>query len=199
MTPDDEVFDAIAAARELDEAMGDGGSTEPGSSDRYVAMLESEIEALNLQLAGKDEQLGKAELRADKAAAEITHAEQRLAREADRELARRSRALLLDMIHVLDDLERAIEASRADLDGSPFFEGMELVQRSFLATLAGHGVAPLAVASGDPFDPAVHEGVGLVPVVDPAQDGRIVAVTRTGYRCGDDVLRPPAVVVGKLR
>ncbi len=199
MAPDEEVFDAIAAARELDEAMGESGGTEPHGADRYVAMLEAEIEALNKQLARRDEQLAKAEARADLAAADITRAEERLSREADRELARRSRALLLDMITVLDDLERAIEASRAELDGSAFFEGMELVQRSFLATLARHGVSPMAVAPGDPFDPAHHEGVGLVPAADPSQDGRIVAVTRTGYRCGDDVLRPPAVVVGKRR
>jgi molecular chaperone GrpE len=57
----------------------------------------------------------------------------------------------------------------------------------------------MEVAPGARFDPAHHEAVGMVPAADPAADGTIVAVTTRGYRCGDDVLRPPAVVVAKRR
>jgi molecular chaperone GrpE len=198
-TNDPDHFDAIAAAAELDEALGDSGRTEPGGADRYVAMLENEIEALNAQLAAKDKKIEAAEARADKAAGEIDAAGDRIAREAEREVARRSRALLTDMIGVIDDLERAIEASRAELDGSVFFEGMELVQRKFLAQLARHGVTPMEVAPGARFDPAHHEAVGMVPAAEPAQDGTIVAVTMRGYQCGDEVLRPPLVVVAVRR
>ena len=76
---------------------------------------------------------------------------------------------------------------------------MELVQRKFLAALARHGVTPMEVAPGARFDPAHHEAVGMVPAADAAADGTIVAVTTRGYLCGDEVLRPPAVVVAKRR
>jgi len=195
--PDNDEFDAIAAAAELEAAMGDSGTTEPGGADRYVDMLEGEIEALNAQLAARDAAVQAAEARADHAAGEIDRAAERLAREAERDLARRSRSLLLDMIGVLDDLERAIEASRAELDGSPFFEGMELVQRSFLNALGRHGVARQEVEPGARFDPERHEAVGVIPAAGPEQDGCVVAVTRTGYLIGDQPLRPAGVVVGK--
>ncbi|HTM20939.1 MAG TPA: nucleotide exchange factor GrpE [Kofleriaceae bacterium] len=194
---EDDHFDAVAAARELEEALGDRTEPGAGGADRYVAMLESEIEALNKQIAAKEQKVKAAEIRAEMAAGDIARAEERIARESQRELARRSRALLTDMIGVIDDLERAVEASRAELDGSPFFEGMELVQRKFLAALAAHGVTPMAAAAGDRFDPAHHEAVGVVPAVDPAQDGTVVAVTQRGYLCGDETLRPAAVVVAK--
>src|SRR5687767_11680315 len=98
MPTDPDHFDAIAAAADL------------AGADRYVAMLENEIEQLNAQLAAKDQKVAAADKRADQAAGEISRAEERLAREGQREVARRSRALLVDMIGVVDDLERAIEA-----------------------------------------------------------------------------------------
>ena len=52
---------------------------------------------------------------------------------------------------------------------------------------------------GERFDPQRHEAIALVPVTDPAQDGQVIDVMREGYLIGDEVLRPAAVAVGKLR
>jgi molecular chaperone GrpE len=151
--PDDDSFDALSAAAELEAALAGEG---------------------------------------DRLAEEIARAEERIAREGARELERRTRAVLLDMLGVLDDLERALAAAPRE---DPLRAGVELVEKSFLAALGRHGVTRTA-ALGEPFDPAVHEAVSVVPS-DPAQDGRVVAVLRSGYRLGEELLRPASVVVGR--
>ena len=154
--PDDDGFDAQAAAAELEAALA--GDT----------------------LADE----------------ELARTQRRLAREADLEVGRRVQRVLLDLLDVLDDLDRAAEAARASHDA--MLQGIELVQRRFLAVLAKHGVTPVD-ALGEPFDPAVHEAVTAVPAASPEQAGRVVVVLRKGYRMGDSLLRPAGVVVAQNR
>jgi molecular chaperone GrpE len=129
---------------------------------------------------------------------EIARVRERLEREARRELLSWTQRVLVDMIGVLDDLERAIAAARAGKDASPLLGGIELVQRGFLAALARHGATPIA-AAGERFDPRLHEAISVVPTDDPDQDGRVVAVLREGYMLGDQLLRPAGVVTAKKR
>ena len=191
-------FDAVAAAAELEEALGEEAAA-PGAGeqgDRYVAMLEGEIEQLHLLLAQKDELLRRANERADSAHSEIAAARRRLAADSDREIEQRTRALLRGFLDVVDDLDRAIEAARK-LEGDPeVVAGIELVRRQLLAHLGQLGVSHVP-ALGEPFDPSRHEAMALVPVTDPAQDGRVVGVVREGYSIGEDVLRAAGVAVGK--
>ncbi len=100
--------------------------------------------------------------------------------------------LAADLLGVLDNLERAIDAVRSD--GNPtIVSGLELVQRQFLETLAKHGVEPLA-AVGQPFDPNQHEALTQVP--DRTHpEGTVVAEFSRGFRLRDRVLRPARVGV----
>ncbi|HLU65514.1 MAG TPA: nucleotide exchange factor GrpE [Kofleriaceae bacterium] len=200
MTPDpDPEFDAVAAAAELEEALGErpGAPGQPAEdSGRYVAMLEAEIEELQSLLAGKEELVARAQERADRAHREIAEARRRMAAESERELERRTRALLVGFLDVVDDLDRAIAATREAEHNPEVLAGIELVRRQMLAHLAKLGVAHVP-ALGEPFDPHRHEAMALVPVTDPAQDGRVVGVMREGYSIGEDTLRPAGVAVGK--
>jgi molecular chaperone GrpE len=192
-------FDAVAAAAELEEALGEGGAA-PGAGDEadgYVAMLEAEIQELHVLLGQKDELLRRANERADQAHSEIAAARRRLAADSNRELEERTRTLLRGFLDVVDDLDRAIEATRK-LEGDPeVVAGIELVRRELLAHLGQLGVAHVP-AFGEPFDPHRHEAMALVPVTDPDQDGRVVGVMREGYSIGGDILRAAGVAVGKL-
>ncbi len=192
-------FDAVAAAAELDEALGEGSAPEStgDQGDRYVAMLETEIEQLNALLAQKDELLKRASARADQAHAEIDAARRRLAADSDRELEQRTRALLRGFLEVVDDLDRAIEATRKLEHDPAVLAGIELVRRELLAHLGQLGVVH-APALGEPFDAERHEAMALVPVTDAAQNGRVVSVLREGYSIGDETLRPAGVAVGRL-
>jgi molecular chaperone GrpE len=192
MAPDSDppAFDAVAAAKELDEFLADAG----GSPD--VATLEGEIIDLTAQLAKKDAELRRANERADHAHAEIEAVGKRLANASAKELEQRTRKLLESFLPVLDDLDRAIAAARVQVESADVVEGLGLVRRSMLAKLEQFGVRH-APALGELFDPRRHEAIALVPVRDPAQDGRVIDVMREGYVIGDDTLRAAGVAVGK--
>jgi molecular chaperone GrpE len=195
--PDPSEFDAIAAAKELDDLLAEpGASTTPGDHSAYIASLESDIEELNALVAKKEALVQAANARADQAQAEIQAAGKRLANASTKELEQRTRKLVASFLPVLDDLDRAIAAARQHVESQDVVAGLELVKRSMLAQLAQFGVNH-APALGEPFDPRRHEAMALVPVVDPAQDGRVIDVMREGYAIGEDTLRPAGVAVGR--
>lgn len=200
MVPDPESseFDAVAAAKELEELLGEASSGEATaeSNEAYIASLEAEIEQLNNLVAQKDVQLQRANERADQAHAEIEAAGKRLASASAKELEQRTRKLLESFLPVIDDLDRAIAAAKTHVESADVVEGLELVRRSMLTRLGQFGVTH-APALGEPFDPNRHDAMALVPVTDPAQDGRVIDVMREGYLIGDDTLRPAGVAVGK--
>jgi molecular chaperone GrpE len=97
---------------------------------------------------------------------------------------------------VVDDLDRGILAAKQHAESQDVVTGLELVRRSLLTRLGQLGVTH-APARGELFDPDRHEAVALVPVTDPAQDGRVIDVMREGYLIGEATLRPAGVAVGK--
>lgn len=189
-------FDAIAAAAELDEALDQPKRETEGTADEYARMLEGEVEALTALVEAKDAAIDKARAQAESAREEIERSKHRLAADASRDAERRVRKVLLDMLGVLDDLDRALAAAVDAGAKDAVVEGVELVRKSFLARLQAHGVRHRP-ALGERFDPAIHEGVSLVPAADPDQDGVVVGVLSEGYDIGDQVLRPARVAVGK--
>ena len=130
------------------------------------------------------------------AAAEFDEARARLRKEVARDVERGRRTLVVELLDVVDNLDRAIEAVRETGAAEAFGQGVELVHQQFLAKLEGFGVVRI-VALDRPFDPALHEAVTTVPVDDPALDHVVVGVIRHGYAIGDEVLRPALVAVGR--
>ncbi|HZP47667.1 MAG TPA: nucleotide exchange factor GrpE [Vicinamibacterales bacterium] len=125
--------------------------------------------------------------------AEFDQARARMRRDMEREVGRNTRAVLAELLDVLDNLDRAIAA--AGEDESPLLVGVRLVRDQFLSKLEGFGVVRLE-ALGEPFDAMQHEAIATSPVDDPELDGRVVAVVAEGYAIGDELLRPASVVVG---
>ena len=157
------------------------------------------VEDLEQQLADKDRQLQDAIARYRQASTEFEESRLRLRREIGREIERGRREMLADLLEVVDNLDRAIDAARAESAADKLgalLQGVEMVRRQFLARLDGFGVKRIE-SEGQPFDPTLHEAVSAVPAASAEQDGLIVGVIRHGYRIGDDVLRPAAVAVAK--
>jgi len=126
-------------------------------------------------------------------AADFDNYRKRVARD-QAELARRANERLLnELLPVVDDLERALEAA-AQHDEPKLEEGVELVHRSLSALLARHGLTEIATEGA--FDPHVHEAL-LAQPADGAEDGAVLQVLQKGYRLGDRVLRPARVIVAK--
>ena len=104
--------------------------------------------------------------------------------------------LVKDLLATVDNLERAAEhARRGGGDFESMLQGVELVQRELQGALAKHGVIRIE-ASGEPFDPSVHEAVAQQENASvPANT--VVQVYQPGYRLWDRLLRPARVVVSK--
>ena len=198
MVPDPESpeFDAVAAAKELDDILDESSSSGGAPNDGYIASIEAEIEELNALVAQKEALLESANARAEQAHAEIEAAGKRLESAAAKELEQRTRKLLESFLPVIDDLDRAIAAAKTHAESADVVAGLDLVRRSMLTRLGQFGVTA-APALGEVFDPQRHEAIAMVPVTDAAQDGRVIDVMREGYLIGGDTLRPAGVAVGK--
>lgn len=197
MSEPDQPFDAVAAAKELDELLaGTGANAAVEDHGEYIASLEADLEELQGLLAKKDAELQQANHRADQAHAEIEAASRRLENAAAKELERRTRGLLESFLPVVDDLDRGIAAAKKHAESQDVVVGLELVRRSMLSSLERFGVSHVP-ALGEVFDPRRHEAIALVPVPDPAQDGRVIDVMREGYELGGTTLRAASVAVGK--
>jgi molecular chaperone GrpE len=109
-------------------------------------------------------------------------------------------ALARDLIGVVDDLRRALDAadeSAAIVDGpaKALCEGVELIERQFIKVLEKHGIR-LFDPQGAKFDPNVHQALFEVPDANiPA--GSVVQVIQPGFMIGERVLRPALVGVSK--
>jgi molecular chaperone GrpE len=171
----------------------DGSDPEPrgGSKPTYVEDLER-------QLVEKDRIAQEFIAKYRQAAAEFEESRVRLRREIGKDVERGRREILADLLDVLDNLDRALDAARQSPSPEALLQGVEMVQRQFVAKLEGLGVKRIDVV-GAAFDPSLHEAVSTVPAQSSDQDGRVVGVVRHGYTIGDDVLRPASVAVAKVQ
>ena len=115
----------------------------------------------------------------------------------EREEARRgaNTAILLRVLSVMDDFERAMTLVPEDAVAPGWLEGLQLVHKSMSALLESEGVSRIE-AVGSTFDPHESEAV-LYQESTSAPDGEVISVIREGYRQRDRVLRPAQVVVAK--
>jgi molecular chaperone GrpE len=95
-----------------------------------------------------------------------------------------------ELLPVLDDLERALEAAEAH-EEAKLEEGVALVARSFAEVLRKEGLEE--VPTDGKFDPHVHEALLSQP--SEAEEGSVIEVLQKGYRLGDRVIRPARVVI----
>ena len=122
--------------------------------------------------------------------ADFENYRKRAARDQASFAARASEALVKELLPILDDLERALEAAEQH-EEAKLEEGVRLVHRSFLQTLQKQGLQQ--IETNGRFDPHVHEALLSQP--SEAEEGSVIDVLQKGYRLGDRVLRPARVVV----
>ena len=168
-------------------AQGDAPNLKPS----YVEELERRTQAAE-QLA-RDVQSRFEQLR-QKLQRETDETRQRLNRAADERADRSKAEFIAGLLPVLDNLQRAIEASDTDGATDQLIAGVKQTAENFSNALSSAGVEPV-VALGEPFNPELHEAVETVPA-EPELDGRVVTVYTPGYHMGDRLLRPARVAVG---
>ncbi len=128
--------------------------------------------------------------RLQRLAAEFDNFRKRSARDAASLTERANERLVKELLPILDDLGRALEAAE-EHEGAKLEEGVRLVHRSLAGLLSKEGLAEIE-AEGK-FDPHVHEALLSQP--SDAEEGSVIEVVQKGYKLGDKVLRPARVVV----
>jgi molecular chaperone GrpE len=126
-------------------------------------------------------------------AADFDNYRKRVAREQTELYRRANERLLHELLPVLDDLERALEAA-AEHEEAKLEEGVRLVHRSLLGLVERHGLSEIETDGA--FDPHVHEAL-LAQPAEGAEEGSVIQVLQKGYRLGDKVLRPARVIVAE--
>ena len=167
--------------------------TEQGPIEDEVQAEESP--SLEDQLAEALREKDQFRLMALRAQADLDNYRKRSVEE--REEARRSAntAILLRVLSVMDDFERAMALVPDDAVAPGWLEGLELVHKSMSALLESEGVSRIE-AVGSTFDPHESEAI-LYQESTSASDGEVISVIREGYRQRDRVLRPAQVIVAK--
>lgn len=102
-----------------------------------------------------------------------------------------SSMLVLSLLPIVDDLERAMGNVPRELTGLTWIDGIHLIYRKLLAMLENQGVAPIE-AVGQPFDPNLHEAVMRAP----GDEGQVLSELQRGYTLQGRVIRPALVTVG---
>jgi len=124
--------------------------------------------------------------------AEFENYRKRVSRDQADFVTRASERLVKQLLPVLDDLERALEAA-AEHEEAKLEEGVRLVYRSLADALAKEGL--VEVETDGAFDPHTQEALLAQP--SEADEGAVIQVLQKGYKLGDRVLRPARVVVSR--
>ncbi len=167
-------------------------SDEPGTEQLEERVEEPGPEAPALDelaqvVAQRDEYLALAQ----RVQADFDNYRKRALRDQERLVAHAHERLVRDLLPVLDDLERALEAAERHEEAA-LVDGVRLVERSLRSALEKEGLSE--IATDGPFDPHVHEAM-LSRSDEGAEPGSVLEVVQRGYRVGDRVVRPARVIV----
>nr|WP_223638783.1 nucleotide exchange factor GrpE [Corallococcus sp. EGB] len=190
-------------------ADADAATPEVASPTEDMAALRQEVESLRAQLDFSQtkaretlERLKEAHERAKdfqdraiRSAADLENYRKRAQKEKEDVQRFGVEKLLKDLLPVVDNLDRALDAAGKSPDFDSFQKGVAMTRKSFEDALARHGVKGFS-AKGQPFDPRLHEAIQQVESADVPAGHVLYEVTR-GFHLNDRLARPAMVVVAR--
>lgn len=108
-----------------------------------------------------------------------------------------NKELMLALLPVLDDFDRAFKNLGDKISGDPVFEGFKLIHHKMQDIMIHKGLKPMEISTGKPFDVEMMEAVTNIPAPSDELKGKVVDEIERGYLLGDKVLRYAKVVVGE--
>ena len=176
-----------------DEALAAVGGT-VDVTDEDAEPIELNPEQVTAQL---EADLAEAKDAALRAQADAANVQRRAEQEVDKARKFALERFISELLPVVDNLERALEASAgSDAEGvAAVVEGVELTLKSLVDVLAKNGITPVD-PHGEPFDPQVAQAMSMIenPDVEP---NTVIAVMQKGYTLKERLLRPAMVMVSK--
>ncbi|MDR2087940.1 MAG: nucleotide exchange factor GrpE [Clostridiales Family XIII bacterium] len=200
--PEKEAKRAPGGAREDAEQAGGAQEARPAGEAEPFAEQSAETEANRAaepdglsapdDNAARDEDLNAKYMRL---AADFQNYKRRVEKEKSEVYAYANEKIAIDILGVIDNFERALEAGGAEGREESFAKGMELIFKQLLDILSKNGVEEIQ-SLGEVFDPAVHHAV-MMEETKEYESGRVSAVLGKGYRLKDRVIRPAMVKVAQ--
>jgi len=108
-----------------------------------------------------------------------------------------SQDVMVSMLPVLDDFERALAHIEEDKEAEELRKGVLLIYNKLVNTLEQKGLSKIEVRQGDVFNADDHEAITQIPAPSNDLKGKIIDVVEPGYRLGEKVIRFPKVVIGQ--
>ena len=128
--------------------------------------------------------------------AEFENYKKRTGRERIELFKTASQDVMVSILPVMDDFDRALKEIDKSAD-SNLFVGVELISNKLREVLRAKGLEPIGTKQGDAFDAEIHEAVTQIPAPNAKLKGKVIDVLETGYTLGDKVIRYPKVVIGQ--
>ena len=155
----------------------------------------SELDSLRAQLAEKDKEIAELKDKYLRTLADSENVRKRVRQQSEESIRIQREAILRDLLPIIDNLERALEAARKGSDVKVVVDGVEMTVKALIDFLRAQGVTPLQ-SVGQTFDPNRHEAADHVESeIHPANT--VVDEFHRGYLIGDRTLRPARVSVAK--
>lgn len=153
-----------------------------------VAELMSQLEVAQAEVASLKDQMLRSQ-------AEVQNIRRRAEQDVEKAHKFGLEKFAGEMVEIVDNLERAIEAAGEDDAVKPIREGVEMTLNMFVSGLAKFNVEQVN-PQGEAFDPALHQAMSMVPAPD-AKPNTVVAVMQKGYTLHGRLIRPAMVMVAK--
>lgn len=159
------------------------------------AELLARVEELGSELEAARQEAGEAKAAWQRSAADFANFRRRTEQEREATLGLANELLLLKVLTIADDFDRALTSAPAELAGSSWLDGIVAIDRKLRQLLESEGVTPIE-AAGKPFDPHEHEAVAHEETAE-VPDDTVISELQRGYRIRERVLRPALVSVAK--
>ena len=159
--------------------------------DKNTESVENQVEQVNLEDQVKEEKDKFLRL-----FAEFENYKRRTAKERIELFSTASEEVMISLLPILDDFDRASAEIEKDKDNE-IFKGVLLIKNKLFDSLKSKGLALIEVNKGDGFNADNHEAVTQIPAPTKDMEGKIIDVIEKGYKLGEKVIRYPKVVIGK--
>lgn len=170
-------------------------NNENTSNEEQQAAVDVENDNLEDKIASLEEQLEHEKKEYLFLMADFENFRKRTLKEKADLIKNGAESAMRDLLPVVDDMERAIDAINKGGDIGSLKEGVDLIYSKFVKYLESQHVMPIE-STGKDFDTDVHEAVTMFPASDPSMKGKVIDTTVKGYMINDKVLRHAKVVVG---
>lgn len=143
------------------------------------------------------EQVGKEKDKFLRLFAEFENYKKRTSKERIELFKTANEEVMLALLPILDDFERALHHIKEDSKNKELHKGVQLIYQKFFKTLEQKGLSNIEVKQGDEFCSEIHQAVTQIPAPSKKLKGKIIECVEKGYKLGDKIIRHPKVVVAQ--